>query len=69
MMRSFASRHAGEARSFVVIAPGWVQTDMRGPRASLSVEESAAGVVDASASQAGRSDIRFLDYRGRVVPW
>jgi NAD(P)-dependent dehydrogenase (short-subunit alcohol dehydrogenase family) len=28
MMRSFAARHAGEERSFVVIAPGWLLTDM-----------------------------------------
>ena len=69
MMRSFVAQHAGDGRGFVVIALGWVRTDMGGPYAPLGVEDSVPGVVDAIASQAGRTGIRFLDYRGRVVPW
>ena len=42
---------------------------MGGPNAPLSVEDSAPGIVDGIASKAGPTDIRFLDYRGRVVPW
>jgi hypothetical protein len=37
--------------------------------ASVCVEDSVAGVVDAVASEAGKIGIRFLDYRCRVVPW
>jgi NAD(P)-dependent dehydrogenase (short-subunit alcohol dehydrogenase family) len=33
MMRSFAAEHAGDGRGFVVIAPGWVRTDLRGRHA------------------------------------
>ncbi|HKN30498.1 MAG TPA: SDR family NAD(P)-dependent oxidoreductase [Roseiarcus sp.] len=69
LMRSFAARHASDRRGFVIIAPGWVRTDMGGPNAPLSVEDSIPGVVDAIASQAGRSDLRFLDRTGREVPW
>ena len=32
-------------------------------------ENSVPGIVDAIASQAGRTGIRFLDYRCRDVPW
>ena len=59
MMRSFAARHAGDGKGFVVIAPGWVRKDVGGPNAPLGVEDSVPGIVD--ASQAGRTDMRFLD--------
>ena len=42
---------------------------MGGPDTPLGVEESIPGIADAIASQAGRADIRLLDYRGRVVRW
>ena len=64
MMRSFAARHAGDGKGFVVIAPGW-----GGPHAPLGGEGSVPGVEDAITSQATRTDIRLLDYRGRAVPW
>jgi NAD(P)-dependent dehydrogenase (short-subunit alcohol dehydrogenase family) len=69
LMRSFAARHAGDPRCLLLIAPGWVRTDMGGPDAELSVEESIPRVVDTIASQAGRAGLRYLDYRGRTVSW
>lgn len=69
------------ARSFFVSAakpkgvavlslhPGWVQTDMGGPNAPLSVEESARGLADVISANAGASEHLFLDYSGRAIPW
>ena len=70
MMRSFAAQHAGDGRGFVVIAPGWVRTDLRGRHARLGVEDSVPGIADAIASQAGSTDTRLLDCRDcrGVVP-
>jgi NAD(P)-dependent dehydrogenase (short-subunit alcohol dehydrogenase family) len=68
-MRSFAARHAGEPRALLLIAPGWVRTDMGGPQADLSVEESVQGVVDTISGHAGKTGLHYLDYRGRTIPW
>lgn len=69
LMRSFAARHAGDPRSLLLIAPGWVRTDMGGPDASLSVEESIPRVVDVISAQAGKAGLRYLDYQGQTVAW
>jgi NAD(P)-dependent dehydrogenase (short-subunit alcohol dehydrogenase family) len=69
LMRSFAARHADVSRTLLLIAPGWVRTDMGGPDAPLSVEESARGVVDTILAQSGRAGLQYLDYRGQAIRW
>ena len=46
LMKCFAARRQGDLRAMHLVAPGWVRTDMGGPAASLSVEESIPFVVD-----------------------
>ena len=69
LMRSFAARHAKDPRSLLLIAPGWVRTDMGGPQADLSVEESVAGMVATIARQSGQSGLRYLNHDGQTLPW
>lgn len=68
-MRSFAARHQHDARTLLLMAPGWVRTDMGGPQARLSIEESIPNLVDTMEAYEGRSGLHYLDYLGRVVPW
>lgn len=68
LMRSFAARHPDDPRTLLLIAPGWVRTELGGADASLSVEESTRGVADVLESQAGQGGLRFLDHRGLTVP-
>lgn len=53
----------------VALNPGWVKTDMGGPRANLTPEQSVQGmlqVIDGlQASDAGR----FLEWNGNEHPW
>jgi NAD(P)-dependent dehydrogenase (short-subunit alcohol dehydrogenase family) len=68
-MRSFAARHADIPRTLLLMAPGWVRTDMGGPGARLSIEESIPNLADTMDAHAGNPGLRYLDYLGRQVPW
>lgn len=68
-MRSFAARHADDPRTLVLMAPGWVRTEMGGSQARLSIEESIPNVVNTVDAQNGKPGLHYLDYLGRTVPW
>ncbi|WP_371634248.1 SDR family oxidoreductase [Streptomyces sp. NBC_01259] len=69
LMRSFAARHADDPRTLLLIAPGWVKTNLGGPAARLTTDQSIPGVVDTIESQRAKGGLRFLDYEGRTVRW
>jgi NAD(P)-dependent dehydrogenase (short-subunit alcohol dehydrogenase family) len=68
-MRSFAARHADDPRTLLLMAPGWVRTDLGGPQARLSIEESIPNLANTMDAQAGKAGLQYLDYLGRKVPW
>ena len=68
-MRSFAARQAGTGRALVTMAPGWVRTELGGPEAPLTIEDSIPSLVSVLLEQQGKPGLRYLDYRGRTVPW
>jgi NAD(P)-dependent dehydrogenase (short-subunit alcohol dehydrogenase family) len=68
-MRSFAARHANDTRTLLLMAPGWVRTDLGGPGARLSIEESIPNLLNTMQAHMGRPGLHYLDYLGKVVPW
>ena len=68
-MRSFAAREPRSPRAMVLMAPGWVRTDLGGPDAKLSIEESVPNLVNVLLSTHGTPGLQYLDYLGRTVPW
>jgi NAD(P)-dependent dehydrogenase (short-subunit alcohol dehydrogenase family) len=69
LMRSYAARQAGDSRTLLLMAPGWVKTELGGPGARLTIGESVPGVVTTIDAQHGRPGLQFLDYQGQIVPW
>lgn len=69
LMRSFVARNADDPRTILLLAPGWVRTELGGQEAPLTVAESTEGLADVIQARAGCGGLHFLDYRGRVVPW
>ncbi len=53
----------------VVFHPGWVQTDMGGPGATLTTSESVAGLRKAIAGLEPSHTGRFWNYDGKEIPW
>lgn len=49
--------------------PGWVRTDMAGPSAPVSVEDSARGLVTVMLAGRGARGHQFIDYTGKQIPW
>lgn len=68
-MRSYAARHRGEGRTLVLMAPGWVRTQLGGQEARLGIEESVPNVVATLDSLEGRPGLHYVDYLGRTVSW
>jgi NAD(P)-dependent dehydrogenase (short-subunit alcohol dehydrogenase family) len=69
LMRSYAARHRDDGRTLLLAAPGWVKTDLGGPDARLTVEESIPKLVDTVDAQRARPGLQYLDYLGQTVAW
>ena len=68
-MRSFAARHREDPRTLLLLAPGWVRTELGGPEARLGIQDSIPNLVKVVAAQEGKGGLQYLDYLGRVVAW
>jgi NAD(P)-dependent dehydrogenase (short-subunit alcohol dehydrogenase family) len=69
LARGFAAT-SGKDKQLVVmnLHPGWVRTDMGGPQAPVSVEDSVRGLVDVLETRRNAGHA-YVDYQGRELPW
>jgi NAD(P)-dependent dehydrogenase (short-subunit alcohol dehydrogenase family) len=52
-----------------VIHPGWVKTDMGGPNADITPQESAAGIRKVITSLSKEDSGKFYKWNGDIHPW
>ncbi|MFC1773999.1 hypothetical protein ACFL3A_11690 [Pseudomonadota bacterium] len=62
------SRTQGEVK-VAILHPGWVQTDMGGPNAEISVAESVGRMREILGTITLGNSGTFFDNGGSVIPW
>lgn len=68
IMRSFAARR-GKDHALLLLAPGWIKTEMGGQGAEYSIEEVIEDIVNTIVAQAGKLGLQYLDRFGKPVRW
>ncbi len=58
-----------EPITVALMHPGWVKTDMGGPHAQLTVEDSASGIRSVIAGMTKSDSGSFYKWNGEIHPW
>lgn len=69
MNRSLAHELREQRICSVVMHPGWVKTDMGGPEAPISVDESVRGMMTVISKLKPSDSGSFFNYQGNHMPW
>jgi NAD(P)-dependent dehydrogenase (short-subunit alcohol dehydrogenase family) len=67
--RTLAAELAGDGFTCVVLSPGWVRTDMGGPNANLSPEQSITGMRSVIDQLTPSDSGTFRNWNGETIPW
>ena len=68
-LRSAAPALAEKGITTLTLHPGWVSTDMGGPNAPVTPDDSAAGMKATIENAGPAKSLRFLDWQGQSLPW
>jgi NAD(P)-dependent dehydrogenase (short-subunit alcohol dehydrogenase family) len=64
-----AKELAGRGMICVALHPGWVQTDMGGPTATLTIAQSVPSMVKVIEGLRPSDNGRYMSYDGNELPW
>lgn len=67
--KSLSKDTASKGLICVVLHPGWVQTDMGGAQATLTIDQSVPSMVKVIDGLKPSDNGRFLNYDGSEIPW
>ena len=69
IVQAMASDFVSDGVCCISMHPGWVQTDMGGPNASITPEESAAGILEVIRNLTIQDTGRFINWDGSLGEW
>jgi NAD(P)-dependent dehydrogenase (short-subunit alcohol dehydrogenase family) len=69
VMQTLALDLKGDNIAVSMIHPGWVKTDMGGPNADITPEESASGIHKVIAGLGMGQTGKFFKWNGDIHPW
>jgi NAD(P)-dependent dehydrogenase (short-subunit alcohol dehydrogenase family) len=68
-MRGLSREWAGEGITVGIFHPGWVKTDMGGPSAPVTPQQSVTGLRRRIAEMSPANSGAYRDYAGAELPW
>ncbi|MCP4433430.1 MAG: SDR family oxidoreductase [Gammaproteobacteria bacterium] len=69
VVKSLSIDLVGRGISVVSLHPGWVKTDMGGPNAEISTDESVSGLKSILQSAGRQQSGQFIEFNGNSIPW
>ena len=69
LVRSLLPAAEQQGATLLSLHPGWVQTDMGGSQAPVTVAQSSQGLLGVLAAAAGKQGHHYLDYQGHPLQW
>ena len=69
VMRCYADEVGPMGATVVMFHPGWVQTDMGGPQATLPAEDSVSNMRRVIGGLTPSDNGKYLNYDGKPLPW
>ena len=69
VVKSLSIDLASRDISVISLHPGWVQTDMGGPNAEISLDESVSGLKNILQSAGLAQSGQFIEFNGESIPW
>lgn len=69
IMKSMSIDLLPQGFTVLLLHPGWVQTEMGGPQALISVQESVQGMKETITEASPECTGNFYDYQGKTIPW
>lgn len=67
--KTFAVDFGKQGVTFVVMHPGYVQTDMNDGQGNITPEQSGAGLMNVITGLDASDNGRFYDWQGNELPW
>ena len=69
LMKAYSAHRPNDTRAKLIVAPGWIQTEMGGAEATYTIEECIPMVVDMLQKNHGKPGLRFVDRFDKTLPW